>query len=435
MGVPISIRLRLRWFVGLMIASAASQAIDLRHGAASDGDLAAYVANTGDSSVTVISLATREPIGLLCHSGLLADLEPSPDGGHVYVTTFDPGELLIIEGSSATVERRLPLTSPAGNIAVRRDGRRAVVVHPDRLGSVSVVDLIEPTVEATIRTPPNPRSIALAPEGLFAFLSHGSVAVSSVVDPEERATFSFPLPSDQGAGVAVTQDGAKAYVAHAPLREAPSVSVIDALAREFVGSVPLPAKPAGMAHSPKVAELYVASGSSISVIDTTADAVIATIPAGTSLQRIAFHSEDDTVFVTDYEVGEVVVIDAAARVVSDRIPVGPNPLAIAVARAPASELPTCNPSATPTPTAATSPSPTLSVPTCAGECGGEGIADVEEVTYAVRVALHERPYGGCAAADLGCDGEVTVEEIIAAVVTRLRSASNARRRATDREPR
>ena len=60
---------------------------------------------------------------------------------------------------------------------------------------------------------------------------------------------------------------------------------------------------------------------------------------------------------------------------------------------------------------------------CAGDCHGDGLVTVDELTTSVGIALESVPPIQCAAADTNDDGDVSVDEIIAAVQGALGACS------------
>ncbi len=82
---------------------------------------------------------------------------------------------------------------------------------------------------------------------------------------------------------------------------------------------------------------------------------------------------------------------------------------------------TASPALTPT---ATVPTPTR-VPTCVGDCNGDGHVTIDEILIMVNIALGNTTPGACVAGDANSDGQVTVDEILAAVNNGLNGCSSA----------
>jgi hypothetical protein len=77
------------------------------------------------------------------------------------------------------------------------------------------------------------------------------------------------------------------------------------------------------------------------------------------------------------------------------------------------------------PTRTTTPTvtPTVPLPACAGDCNGNGSADINELVTAVNIALGNAPVATCAAADQNGDGTVAINELIGAVNVALSGCS------------
>ncbi|MDX2168911.1 MAG: peptidoglycan DD-metalloendopeptidase family protein [Deltaproteobacteria bacterium] len=76
------------------------------------------------------------------------------------------------------------------------------------------------------------------------------------------------------------------------------------------------------------------------------------------------------------------------------------------------DVPTRTPAGQPRRTATPTPSP---IPTCPGDCGGDGRVGIDELVRAVGIALDSTSLDQCAAADRNRDGRVAVDEIVAGV--------------------
>lgn len=59
------------------------------------------------------------------------------------------------------------------------------------------------------------------------------------------------------------------------------------------------------------------------------------------------------------------------------------------------------------------------VPSCIGDCGGDGVVTVNELIVAVNIALGNRPVTDCAAIDRDNDGTVSVAELVSGVLSLL----------------
>src|SRR4029434_9465694 len=113
---------------------------------------------------------------------------------------------------------------------------------------------------------------------------------------------------------------AKAYVSNFKDN---TVSVIDTDAGKVVATVPVAAGPHGMAITRDGRTVYVSGdgSSSLDVIDTTVDKVVTTIEVRKTPHGIALTPDNRVLLVTVYDENRVVFIDTATQSVISAIPV------------------------------------------------------------------------------------------------------------------
>ena len=89
---------------------------------------------------------------------------------------------------------------------------------------------------------------------------------------------------------------------------------------------------AGAAPAEAQTKAYVANTTTnvVTVIDTAAETVLATIPVGTGPTRVAITPEGARAYVSNRDSDSVSAIDTATDTVVATIPVGDNPAALAV---------------------------------------------------------------------------------------------------------
>jgi len=127
---------------------------------------------------------------------------------------------------------------------------------------------------------------------------------------------------------AASAAGLKAYVGNFKDN---SVSVIDTDAGAVVATVPVGAGPHGMAVSPDGRNVYVSGdlASTVSVIDTTSDRVAQTIEVGKAPHGLAMKSDGKLLLVAVYGEDHVAFVDTSTRAVIGTAPVAkPHTIAI-----------------------------------------------------------------------------------------------------------
>jgi YVTN family beta-propeller protein len=164
-----------------------------------------------------------------------------------------------------------------------------------------------------------------------AYITNGSGQSVSVIDTATNTVIGSPITvGSTPVGVAVTPDGSTVYVANS---SSGTVSVIST-ASNTVTTITGFEEPYGVAVSPDGSKVYVANGfnqtSTVAVISTANNTVIATIPVGTVPYGVAVSPDGSKVYVANSSSGTVSVISTANNTVVDTITVGAEPEGVAI---------------------------------------------------------------------------------------------------------
>jgi YVTN family beta-propeller protein len=248
----------------------------------------------------------------------------------------------VIDTASNTVSATIALGSPRGysvyGIAIH-SGTNKVYVARDTSGNsatnaLSVIDAATNNVVTTIadssRCLQIPFGIAVSPDGTKAYFTAGCHV--SVIDTQTYAvTRLTSAGEDLPLGVAVTPVGDRVYVANAGSN---TVSVIDTTTNGVIMTIPVDGAPWGVAVTPDGTKIYVSisgnsdnPGDSVSVIDTLTNTVATTIFVGSYPEGIAVTPDGARVYVANNGSGTVSVIGTASDTVIATIPVGNGPIA------------------------------------------------------------------------------------------------------------
>ncbi|WP_009476204.1 YncE family protein [Rhodococcus sp. JVH1] len=122
--------------------------------------------------------------------------------------------------------------------------------------------------------------------------------------------------------------GTRTYVAN---QGSKSVSVLDA-SNAVVGSVPVGTSPTGVAANPAGTRVYVTNSGSgnVSVIDTATNKVVTTVTTGTAPNAVAVNPTGTRAYVTNSGSNTLSVIDTATNKVVGTVAVGARPTAVRV---------------------------------------------------------------------------------------------------------
>jgi YVTN family beta-propeller protein len=291
-----------------------------------------YVAHTidgGVSEVVVINAALNTNVlsGNNMQVGVnsvIADIALNPTGTRLYASALT-GITTIFDTATNAAVAALPFGG--GGIAFGADGTRAYVGTGE---TVEVLDttLAEQTpfpaaaITATVTLPlgGNASSLAYSAPDNSVYVA-GSVAgfANPVTVIDAAAPLNQPLeiqPVPEWDGTVATlplppPPGAFAYVT-----ESDKLDVIDAVSGDLVGSAPAPGYTAGIAITPDGNKAYVATGGHILLFDITGvvpTLIPTNLPAGPDPRGIAISPDGLRVYVADYDTGDVLVINTTSN--------------------------------------------------------------------------------------------------------------------------
>jgi len=175
--------------------------------------------------------------------------------------------------------------------------------------TVSVIDSSTDTVITTVTVGSKPYGVALHPDGSRAYVGTNDYVVSVIDTGRNTSNFAFAVgPSI--SGLAMHPDGTRLYATTFY-----GVSVIDTSSNQIIASVPV-GQNTGVAVHPDGTRLYVARVyGDVEVIDTATNAVTVTVPLGGVPSGIAVHPDGTRVYVANGGNQSVSVIDAASNTV------------------------------------------------------------------------------------------------------------------------
>jgi len=189
--------------------------------------------------------------------------------------------------------------------------------------TVSVIDTATDTVTATIPVCASPGGVAITPDGAFAYVTCSvsrDVNFVAVIDTKTNIVVAQVTVERNPTNVAITPDGSRAYVTNALSN---SVSVIDTQTLTVIRHVPLPSpyaqSPDQIAITPDGAYAYVSHlwldpssekiTSRIAVIEIATDTFIASIDVGLIATGIAITPDGTRAYVPTRDPKAVWVID------------------------------------------------------------------------------------------------------------------------------
>jgi YVTN family beta-propeller protein len=301
-------------------------------------------------------------------------LGAAPQGPFAYVTQRDTrpdaGTVAVIDTAINDVVATVEVGPGPSGMAITSDGKWAYVANHGTFDALAVTSLSNtvsvlklatrrrerddhgdgdavrpPRVMATVAVGLGPLGVAVRPDGKEVYVTNfgtdnpalGDVGNTiSVIKTASNKVIATITVGKFPAGVAFTPDGRRAYVTN---RGDNTVSVIDTKTRTVRTTVPVQYKPANVAITPDGRHAYVTNfgdpiprpGTTVSVIDTTTDMVVATIPGvGPGPLGVAVTPDGAYVYVVNVLSDNVSVIETATNTVVATVAVGPRPRAVAI---------------------------------------------------------------------------------------------------------
>ena len=266
--------------------------------------------NFGNPVAEPVSWATVQPaIATVDQTGLVTGVLP---GEAQIVATFSGvgGMAVVTVEEAAQTLGDVYVTVPDGN-------------HVALLGSAGF------TYDGTAPAGSAPHGIAITPDGAFAYVANAySNDVYVIATADNSIQTVIGVGTYPWGGVAVRPDGAFVYVSNA---QSSDVSVIDTATNTVVATVSVVTSPEGLAVTPDGAYVYVTSygNGDMSVISTASNTVVQTISLPTA-KDVAITPDGAFAYVTHYQSNEVSVIETVGNTVTAMIGVGNGPHGVAI---------------------------------------------------------------------------------------------------------
>ena len=302
----------------------------------------AYVANSGNNTVSAIDTVTNTVTATIPLASPPYAVVASPDGARIYVAdqiinvftqVFSSTAIYVIDPSTNTVVRTIPVpnTDFLQGLAITPDGK--TLYATDGLSdTVYVIDAASGSFTATIPGAGN-GALVVSPDGnaVYAASSSGQISVINTATNTVTSTISTGEGSFPGYyETALTPNGSFLYV---PLGNLNEVAVIATATNTVTSLVQIDQGVVSVAISPDGALAYVTGPAqgSVTAIAVSTNTVVATIP--TSCGNVFFLTfTPDSAFAYASEMGGAVdVISTATNTIVATIPLA-GPAGIAIVR-------------------------------------------------------------------------------------------------------
>ncbi|HOB98030.1 MAG TPA: beta-propeller fold lactonase family protein [Verrucomicrobiota bacterium] len=178
------------------------------------GSLVAYVSNSGDNTVSVLSLESLRVVDTILVGNSPRAMVLTPDGSRLYAANLLSENVSVIDTLSATVIGTIPVGKSPCALAVSRNGQRVYVANEES-DSLSVINTASHLIETTVQTLVSPTSLAFHPqreELWVGFGDHSDVLVLSAGNYIQLASLTSTTGRIYGSGgLTFVPDGTEVF--------------------------------------------------------------------------------------------------------------------------------------------------------------------------------------------------------------------------------
>jgi YVTN family beta-propeller protein len=194
--------------------------------------------------VDVAKGAVEEAIGTLAQVSHMVGV--TGNGERAFTANIGSGSVSELDLRGKRLVRAIPVGPRAEGIAVAPDGR-TVWAGSNTDGTVSVVDVAEGKVTATLQGFQLPYRIAISQNGALAIICDPQGDKVHVADVAQRKVLWSLDALGQPRGVSISPDASTAFIT---LNGDKSVAVVDLVTRKVVKKFPVGESPDGVAYGP-----------------------------------------------------------------------------------------------------------------------------------------------------------------------------------------
>lgn len=234
--------------------------------------------------------------------------------------------LMFVDPATLKVEATIPTGDAPHEVQASTDGKIAIVTNygtgPKPGSTLSIIDGAARKELRRVQLP------LLRPHGLYAIGNHiyitaeGSRVVARYDVANGQIDSILGTSAEVSHMVLVNKGETKIYTANIGSDTVSVLDLTNAPQKVSLKQIPVGKGPEGMDISSDGKQLWVAhrAAPSLSIIDTTSDTVVKTLPTGTkTANRVKFTPDGKHVLLSDTPSAEVLVIDAISGEITKRI--------------------------------------------------------------------------------------------------------------------
>jgi YVTN family beta-propeller protein len=138
--------------------------------------------NSAGDSVHLIDPATDTIVGEIPDAEVIHGVAAAPDGSRLYMSDESTATLDVVDVNTLKITKKIPLTGPPNNVAIRKDGRRVYVAIQSPDGGVDVIDTDKQERIKFIRILRGVHNTFITPDSRFVVAGSTGGSVATVID-------------------------------------------------------------------------------------------------------------------------------------------------------------------------------------------------------------------------------------------------------------
>lgn len=273
--------------------------------------LCAYVANSGDGTVSVVDLVSLSVRATISVGAGPASVRAHPTRKEIWGVSSSGGYAWILDTQTNQVVARIPVGAAPYSLDFSPDGQRAYVAASGA-DMLTAIDCDSRKVIATAKTGRAPWNVRPSDDGNFVAVANRDDATLEIFNAEDLAPGPKVPVAAQPAQIVISKDSSTAFVEALGTNQ---ISVVDLKRGLLLGNLPLPGKPSQMLLKPDGGELYVLvpEAHELVIINTWTHEVVETVVVGSLPMRGAISSDGAMLYIADAAAGHILALETAYR--------------------------------------------------------------------------------------------------------------------------
>lgn len=295
----------------------------------------AYIANTGDGTISVIDTKTDEVIETIKVDNEISDgIAVNSTNNEVYTANYKKGVLNIIDGINFNIKEKLELGRNIHGIDVSPDGKFLYVTSGDlqegeEFNYIMIYDTKEKKIVKEIKSnSKSPAHISFSSDSKFAFVSNVMSNDISVIDTEKQEIIqTIPVGNTPNEGK-LSMDGKRLYVANLMDNV---LSIVDVEKGSEIERIPAGKGTHGVAVTNDDKYVWTANrfSNDVTIIDLKSKKVIETIVTGEVPNHVFQVPNSKKMYVSNLDSGDIAVVNIDTYEITKKIKVGAKPHEVA----------------------------------------------------------------------------------------------------------